>query len=137
MDISKGQYFSYIDDDDFVSEDYVKHALNAIKSGKKVITFKGTQNTDGKIDCPFTYDVNSGRNHKKTVDGVRWKIMLPDHLCIWIREFATEKFHHKNLGEDHDWAKEMALKYTDKDVHHIDEFMYHYEYNRNTSQCRR
>ena len=46
-------------------------------------------------------------------DGKKWKVMLPDHLCVWRKEKITESFQHKNIGEDHSWSKAMALTYTE------------------------
>ena len=47
------------------------------------------------------------------------------------------KFEHKNLGEDHSWAKAMAMTYTDKDEVHLNETLYFYDYNRETTECRK
>lgn len=135
--MSKGKYFCFIDDDDYPSDKYVSSILSGIESGKKVITFKGTQNTDGKEDCPFKYDHSAGRNYKKVIDGVRWKIMLPDHLCVWSKDLTIEPFHHKNLSEDHEWARDMEKQYKSDDIYEMDEFLYHYEYDKNESECRR
>ena len=63
--------------------------------------------------------------------------MLPDHLCVWKKELVTERFEHKNLGEDHSWAKSMAMTYTYKDEANLDDYLYFYDYNRETTECRR
>ena len=139
LDNAKGEWICFVDDDDRVSANYINILLEAIKKnpGKKVITFKGEQTTDGKKDLDFKYSVNYGRNFKKNIDGKRWKVMLPDHLCLWKRETIKERFEHKNLAEDHSWAKAMAMTYTDKDEVNLDEYLYFYDYNRETTECRR
>lgn len=133
MDMAKGDYFCFIDDDDSVSSDFIEEVLQAVETGKPIITFNGTQNTNGKQDLPFTYDINIGRNMKR--DG--WKVMLPDHLCIWKNSEVTYKFPHKNISEDHEWAKKICADFKESDVHHIDKFLYHYEFNKDESECRR
>ena len=139
LDNSKGEWFCFVDDDDRVSATYIDTILNAIKNNpdKKVITFRGEQTTDGQRDLDFKYSVNYGRNFKKDENGKRWKVMLPDHLCIWKKETVTDRFEYKSLGEDHSWAKAMALTYTDKDEVNLDDYLYFYDYNRETTECRR
>ena len=137
--IAKGEWVCYIDDDDFISDNYIDTILKAIdeNSDKKVICFRGEQTTDGVLDAPFQYDVNFGRNFKKEIDGQKWKVMIPDHLCVWKRNAITKDFPLKNLSEDHIWAKEMALTYTDKDQVLLDHTLYEYHYNRHTTECRK
>ena len=137
--MAKGDFISFVDDDDRVSENYISTLLQAIDSNpdKTVICFRGEQTTDGKQDLDFRYDVNIGRNHKKEIDGKRWKVMLPDHLCCWNAKHITEKFPHKNISEDHDWARSMALTYTDADQVLLEDTLYYYDYDRNNTECRR
>ena len=139
LNSAKGEWICYIDDDDRISANYVSTILEAIESNpdKTVITFKGEQTTDGKRDLDFKYSVSYGRNFKKDEDGKKWKVMLPDHLCVWRKEKISESFQHKNIGEDHSWAKAMALTYTDKDEVNLNDYLYFYDYNRETTECRR
>lgn len=135
--LAKGEYVCFIDDDDFISDNYIDTILSEIDKSPNVICFEGTQTTNGKEDSPFKYDLTAGRNHKSVVDGKKYKIMLPDHLCVWKKSIITEKFPLKSLGEDHDWAKAMAFKITDSDVTYLKDRLYHYEYNKLTSECGR
>ena len=139
LGMAKGDFISFVDDDDRVSPNYITTLLKAIDSNpdKTVVCFRGQQTTDGKQDLDFRYDVNIGRNHKKEIDGKRWKVMLPDHLCCWNRFRITERFPHKNVAEDHDWAKLMAFTYTDADQVLLEDTLYYYDYDRNTTEARR
>ena len=139
LDNSKGEWICFIDDDDRVSSNYVDTILNAIKNNtdKKVITFRGKQTTDGQRDLDFKYSLNYGRNLKKEIDGKRWKVMIPDHLVCWHKQYIVERFPYKNLGEDHEWAKAMSFHYADKDVVYLDDYLYFYDYNRETTESRR
>lgn len=139
MQMASGDFIAYVDDDDQISENYVEVLLEAAKAhpDKTVICFRGTQNTDGKEDIPFRYDVNFGRNYKKVIDGQRWKCMLPDHLCAWNRPRMIEPFPEKSLGEDHAWAKAMAWHYTEEDQVLLTDTLYHYEYNSKNTETRR
>ena len=139
ISMAKGDFVSFIDDDDRVSDNYISTILIAIEDNtdKTVICFLGEQTTDGNQDIPFRYNVSFGRNHKKNIDGKRWKVMLPDHLCVWNKSKITEKFPLKNLGEDHDWARLMAMTYTEEDQVLLNDFLYFYVYNKDTTECRR
>jgi glycosyltransferase involved in cell wall biosynthesis len=131
-----GKYVCFVDDDDKVADNYIESVLKAIDSDKPVITFLGTQSDNGIATLDFKYSIAYGRNHKPKIDGKYWKVMLPDHLCIWKKDFIKESFPDKQLGEDHAWANEMMKHYNDSDIHEINEYLYHYEYNRDLSECR-
>jgi glycosyltransferase involved in cell wall biosynthesis len=139
LDIAKGEWISFVDDDDLISGHYVDTLLEAIDANpdKKVICFWGTQNTDGQTDLPFRYNISYHRNHKTTVDGKRWKVMLPDHLCCWRRDKIETRFQNKSLGEDHDWARNQAMTYVEEDQVLLEETLYHYEFSRERTETRR
>lgn len=139
LKLAKGDFFCFIDDDDDISEAYIDELLDAIRNNptKTVITFEGSQTTNGKEDLPFTYDVDFGRNFKKTIEGIRYKCMLPDHLCVWNKSKVSVVFPNSSLGEDHFFAKKMAMTYAANDQFHIKKTLYLYNYNRYTSECPR
>lgn len=139
LSMAKGDFISYVDDDDMVSEDYISIILKAIEDNpnKTVICFRGEQTTDGKQDLPFQYNVKFGRNYKMSIDGQRWKVMLPDHLCVWNKSKIIESFPDKSLGEDHEWARFMAMTYTEEDQVLLTDTLYFYDYDKTTTECRR
>ncbi|MFY0655009.1 MAG: glycosyltransferase family 2 protein [Cyclobacteriaceae bacterium] len=140
LDNAKGEWICFIDDDDRISSNYINILLKSISDNpdKKVITFQGEQTTDGKRDLDFKYSVRYGRNLKiKDINGKRWKVMLPDHLCVWKKESITKRFEHKNLAEDHSWARAMETTYEAKDEVNLNDYLYFYDYNRETTECRR
>lgn len=139
LKIAKGSFVTFIDDDDTIASDYVDVLLKAIKENpnKTVISFLGHQTTDGKQDLDFRYDVRYGRNYKQTIDGKRWKTMLNDHLCCWNKSKITVEFPDKSLGEDHEFARKMALTYTPEDQVILEVYLYTYNFNRLTTETRR
>lgn len=139
LNMAQGSFISFVDDDDDISDNYVDVLLKAIDDNpdKTVICFHGTQTTDERKDIPFQYNVSFGRNHKKVIDGQRWKVMLPDHLCCWNKNHISEQFPNKSLGEDHEWARKMAFIYNEQDQVLLTDSLYHYKFNRNTTECRR
>lgn len=139
LSMAKGEFISFVDDDDSIADNYISTLLKAIQENpnKTVICFRGEQTTDGHQDLPFQYNMNFGRNFKKAIDGQRWKVMLPDHLCCWNRFKINDEFPDKSLGEDHDWARAMAMTYTEEDQVLLEETLYHYNYDRTLTECRR
>lgn len=139
LKIAKGDFITFVDDDDRIADNYIDVLLKAIEENphKTVICFRGKQTTDGKQDLDFQYNVNFGRNFKKEIDGQRWKVMLPDHLCCWNRFRITEQFPDRNLGEDHSWARAMAMTYTEEDQVLLEDYLYFYDYDKTTTECRR
>ncbi len=139
LDNAKGEWICFVDDDDSISENYIDVLLKAIDDhpDKTVITFLGHQTTDGRQDLDFRYDVKLGRNHKKMIGDKRWKVMLPDHLCCWNKSQVTARFPNKSLGEDHDYARAMAMTYTEEDQVILEKYLYTYNYDKETTECRR
>jgi glycosyltransferase involved in cell wall biosynthesis len=139
LSMAKGDFVAFVDDDDSIASNYIVCLLNAIEENpdKTVICFRGQKTTDGKQDLPFRYDVNIGRNQRKKIDGKDWRVMIPDHLCAWRKSYITVKYPHKNLSEDHDWAKEMAFTYSENDQVLLEDTLYFYDYDRTQTECRR
>lgn len=139
LDMAKGEFVAFVDDDDTIHPTYIASLLEAIENKPQatVICFRGEQITDGHQDLPFQYNVNFGRNHKTEIDGQRWKVMLPDHLCCWRRSQITERFPDKNLGEDHAWAQAMARHYTEEDQVLLTDTLYIYNFDKTVTECRR
>ena len=48
--MAKGEYFSFIDDDDLVSEEYVDQVLRKLRKNPDVVTFWGYRFHNGKKD---------------------------------------------------------------------------------------
>lgn len=138
LNMAEGEFICFVDDDDIISDDYVSSILEAIEENptKKVFTFWGEQTDNGNPTQDFRYDKRFGRNHKTKIDGVRWKVMVPDHLCIWRKDIVKETFPNKQLGEDHEWAQKMMRHYLEEDQFHIQKYLYHYLYNRSLTECR-
>jgi glycosyltransferase involved in cell wall biosynthesis len=135
---SKGEWVCFVDDDDEVSDRYLELILDTIKNNptKKLITFYGNQTDNGIPTLDFKYSRAYGRNHKPKIDGKYWKVMYPDHLCVWKKDIVKVVFPDKQLGEDHDWAREMSNHYSDDDIIEIQEYLYHYHFNRGLTECR-
>jgi hypothetical protein len=126
--MSNGRYVCFIDDDDKVASDYVIKIINAIQSGADVITFCGDYVENG-INTPFSISMVHRGNFNEHNNFYR----LPNHLCPVKREIALScLFSDKNFGEDSDYSERINNHI--KNEFHIQEKLYFYMYNSNTSQ---
>jgi glycosyltransferase involved in cell wall biosynthesis len=125
---SNGKYVCFVDDDDILAEDYIIKIINATKSGADVITFCGDY-VENEIRKPFSISmIHRGNINENTI-----LYRLPNHLCPVKREIALSCFFtDKNFGEDSDYA-DMINKHI-KNEFHIQDKLYFYMYNSNTSQ---
>ena len=128
IQIADGDYISFVDDDDHVSESYVSDILKAL-DGTDCIGIGGHHTFDGKQKGIYDFSPNHGKNHHERIDGVKYMRYLPNHLCVWRKETAQRvPFPDKSLAEDHEWAEKQALLgYTFKS---IGGNLYHYDLRR-------
>lgn len=134
LDMSKGEYILFIDDDDMISKTYIDDILEAIKTTPDVITFNWIQYTNGKEEIPYTFK-KTERGYRTEINGQKRKVYPINHLCVWRKEIIKERFPHINLSEDWKWAKKMLPHYNK--IHHIDKILYTYNFNTELSETRR
>lgn len=133
LDLAKGEYLVFIDDDDRISEDYVDSILQAIKENP---------NCDCIVfDCickiengPETYCKYGIEYEYKTV-GQNW-YGKPAHTMVYKSSIAKKhRYINSNYGEDMDWVKK-AWKDIKNQVR-IEKVLYYYDCkNKTTSETR-
>lgn len=101
-----GDYVAFIDDDDWVSYDYVARVVAACREGKDCTSLVGVLTTDGERPERFEHSLTYESWYIRE-DGVH--VRTPNHLNAVRRELALKAgFTSKNFSEDHDYS--MALK---------------------------
>jgi len=127
---SIGRYVCFIDDDDVIATNYLSVIMSALNSNADVITFCGDY-VENEIRTPFSISMVHRGNYNHTNMFYR----LPNHLCPVKREIALScQFTDKNFGEDSDYAEKIN-NYI-KNEFHIQEKLYFYMYDSNTSQTK-
>jgi glycosyltransferase involved in cell wall biosynthesis len=128
---SVGRYVCYIDDDDTISDDYLIKIINSIDSSNAdVITFCGDY-VENSVITPFSISIV----HRGNFNEPNIFYRLPNHLCPVKREIALScQFSNKNFGEDSDYAEK--INHYIKNEFHIQDKLYFYLYNANTSQTK-
>ena len=105
--LAKGDYVVFIDDDDRITDDYVKSLLEATQGGLDCIVFDLAYFFNGK----FIQKAKSGIEFDNDYDFTGIFLRRPNHIMCIKREIASEvKFLGINLGEDFDWAFKLKDK---------------------------
>ena len=128
IDVARGQYVAFVDDDDDISDDYVASILEAAKSGAGVITFHQRAIYNG-----LETEVRFGIRHKDgpfQPGGVTTR--APWHVCAWKRETVYGcLFGESNYGEDLVWCKQARLRV--KTGLHIPRVLHYYRHDAATT----
>lgn len=128
LNLSKGEYITFIDDDDLISKNYIRELLIAIKNNKAdCINFIEKKLLDDKREfltirsIKYNYTRNKNTYYKK-----------PNHLmCIKSDIAKSIKFKNINKGEDDIWGEEISKLI--KTEYNINKILYYYHYSSNTS----
>ena len=120
LSVARGEYVSFVDDDDDVSDDYVDAILAALESGDDVINFMV------KYHCltfqrPVYYSTKNLRDENLPDKFLR----IPNHLMVVKRALALGiKYPDITFGEDADYAKRLLPSLITET--NINKVLYHY-----------
>jgi len=128
LGLASGDYISFIDDDDIVTQTYVKYLLAGMETKKDVILFDVEISINGErykkvyYDVNFHIDSNFPNCYKR----------IPNHIMCWKKKIITAKFPPINRGEDAQWSKKMKDKI--KSQAKIQKTLYYYNFSHQTSE---
>jgi len=136
LKLAKGEYVTFIDDDDRISDDYTSSILQALKENPNtdcvvydcICTINNAQH---KIHCK--YGIEYEYNHNNSGNGF-WT-GKPAHTMIYKTSLVQDiSYVFKNYGEDMDWVGQAHKKI----VHQtrIDKILYYYDFRNATSETR-
>ena len=103
LESAKGEYVVFVDDDDYVSENYIEAILKALERNPDVVTFKLKYTTDMKNFKPCFFGLfNKDYNFDEYFE------RMPNHLCPVRRELALKVGYSPiTFGEDADYARRL------------------------------
>lgn len=129
--IARGEYVVFVDDDDRVSEDYIKTLLEECRKGEyDCISFLCSVTINSGAPKICRYSKEYGRDFN-SADGY---FRLPNHICCVRRSMALETpFPSIVYGEDTVYAK-LLLPLIKKELI-INRVLYHYDYNERTTEA--
>jgi glycosyltransferase involved in cell wall biosynthesis len=107
LDIARGEYIAFVDDDDDIEPDYVSEILAAIQQGPDVITFQQNSYYNGAFS-KVIFGLNN-RDEPFQPNGIT--LRAPWHVCVWKRELVkTCQFGESNYGEDIIWSRQARAR---------------------------
>ncbi|NBW22671.1 MAG: glycosyltransferase family 2 protein, partial [Caulobacteraceae bacterium] len=130
VQLARGQFVAFVDDDDFVAEHYVAslvQALSVIVADNEpvdVITFRQEAIWCG-LRSEVRFNLRAG-NEAFNTGGVTQRAAW--HVCAW-RSTLAKRFHFEasNYGEDWSWARHLNLDA--RGELHIPEILHTYVYD--------
>jgi len=124
LDIARGEYIAFVDDDDDIEPDYVSEILLAIQQGPDVITFEQNSYYNGAFS-KVVFGLNN-RDEPFQPNGIT--LRAPWHVCVWKRELIkTCQFGESNYGEDIIWSRQARARI--KTSLHIDKTLCTYRHD--------
>lgn len=130
VELARGEYLVFIDDDDMIPHNYIKKLLEAIKSGPDVITFLQSVDWNGSVGT-IEFKLNNTDEPFKGKSGITKR--RPWHVCCWKSSIAKRcEFPELNWGEDSPWV-DQATPLAKTEVH-IPEVLHIYAHYDSTSE---
>ena len=127
LEKASGEYVCFIDDDDKISNDYIRLVLKALQSKPDCLSLKGVITFDGGNPKIFEHSIKY-KEYKSTENAITYE-RYPNHLNVIKKIIAKQfKFLEINFGEDTDWATQIHKSGLLKKEVHIDEILYYYKY---------
>jgi len=129
LSMAQGEYVAFVDDDDFVSKDYISELLTGTSTGADVVCFKVLYKEPNKKGKEVIYNGNFVRDKNKYNTFER----LPNHIMLIRKELALEVgFKEISFGEDKDFAMRLKPYITSQYI--IDKVLYFYYFSHKTSE---
>jgi hypothetical protein len=101
---SCGDYVAFVDDDDFVSTDYLERIYEATRKNVDVVTFPVAVTIDGGATKMCYYSMNYLNESNDYDHYWRW----PNHLCAMKRSIViANPYEDISFGEDSAFAKKV------------------------------
>lgn len=129
IDLCKGDYVVFVDDDDRVSDDYIGTLLQATKEGADVIVFKAMVSLNGEAPkvCYYSKDVKKDYNTDSSY------FRVPNHICCVKKDVSLKSsFPNLQYGEDSGYSK-LLLPHIQTETK-IDKVLYYYDFNEETTE---
>lgn len=133
LDLAKGLFIAYVDDDDKVDPLYVEKAVASIKANAYVDVLTFNQWVILNDEPPISLTFQLGHEKYDEISDA-FPIRPPFHVCFWRRGLVKDcTFPDLMYSEDSVWV-EQANKLA-KTSHHIDHHMMTYIFNSNVTQA--
>jgi len=124
LQTSRADYVCFIDDDDWVSLDYIRLLFESIQQCPDCVSLTGLITTNGEDPKYFIHSIRYDHYFEK--HGVYYR--PPNHLNIVKRSIACQfEFPLQNYKEDTDWAMQICHSGILKDEVEVKSVIYFYQ----------
>jgi len=133
---ARGDYLAFCDDDDDVSEDYVKSICEALlRESPDVLVFNERCSINGENDFIVRFGMEYENEEARQENGVWVDVKRkPFHCCVWKSSIArSESFPDASYGEDWHWCKRLVPKVEKQ--WRIDRVLKMYRYDRSVTEA--
>ena len=128
VNIARGQYIAFVDDDDDIADSYVAELLTAAASGADVITFLQGATYNG-LQSVVDFQLGQG-DHSFMPGGITNRDAW--HVNAWRRSRVAHcQFGESNYGEDLTWCQQ-ARRMAETTVH-IPKILHFYRHDASTT----
>lgn len=130
---ARGDYIAFVDDDDFVSEDYVASILEAVRTepSPDVVTFLQRATVNGQSGI-VEFRLGNPNEEFKPGEVTRRNAW---HVCAWRRSLAIlSSFPDSSYGEDWQFASRLCALRDLKSVH-IPRVLHHYQHSSDSTEA--
>jgi len=127
LNMSEGRFIAYIDDDDDISDDYIREIITAIQTNMDVDVISFNQETRINDDVPTIVYFGLQYENTEYYQGIP-VYRKPFHMCVWNSKIAKKtEFNDISLTEDWCWVEDLCK--SAKTEHHIDKILHYYLFN--------
>lgn len=128
--IATGEYITFVDDDDRISDNYINEIIAATDYGTDVITFKCQVSDRSGITKMCFYS----NKYKHDFDFGNNCYRIPNPRVVIKKEIAESvQFQNISLGEDYYFG--LDIKPLIQTEYFIDKVLYYYDFNESTTEC--
>jgi hypothetical protein len=125
MDLAKGRYVWFVDDDDDVHDNYIKIIYDRLCMNYDCVEMRGMYSVDGKDVKPFFHSTQ----HTHYFETETGYYRPPNHLNPIKKELIKDiRFPEINRGEDTDWTMQVCKSKRVKTQANINDIIYFYKY---------
>ena len=125
LSIAKGEYVTFIDDDDMVTDCFISEVLKAAETGCDVMGMKGWITENGGNRIEFNIAIENGY---ELVGNIYFR--HPNHITPMKRSIALQVgFPDISHGEDYDFSVRLKNMGLCKTQTYIVPPIYHYDYS--------
>jgi len=120
-------YVAYVDDDDFIGENYLSRLFEGINKNVDCCSLRGVITWNG--ENPEIFEHSLKYSEWKTTDNeIKYERGITPLNCIKRTIAQQFSFPENNFGEDQVWSDQLMKSNLLKTEYYIDEVIYHYKF---------